>query len=95
MPPTRTGVSKAGAKQAREAMHIDGGGAFTGTSAADGVLGKAIASGHQEKTFGDPASNNRLVGSGGQAPRYRKKPSGVVTALLVLLLLAIIVSQFS
>lgn len=99
MPPIRSGVSKAGAKQAREAMHVSrgggGGGAFSGTSATDGVLGKAIASGHQEKVHGDPASKNRVVGYGGQAPRYRKKTSSFVTVLLVLLFLAVIIAEFS
>ena len=101
MPPTRTGVSKAGAKQAGEAIHARGGGgaggagAFSGTSATDSHLGKAIASGHQEKVYGDPASKNRVVGYGGRAPRHRKKSSSWVTVLLVLLFLAIIVSAFS
>ena len=51
MPPIPSGVSKAGAKQAGEAMHsvACGGGGFTGTSATDGVIGKAIASDHQKK----------------------------------------------
>ena len=68
LPPTRTGVSNAGAKQAGEAIHARGGGggggagAFSGTSATDSHLGKAIASGHQEKVYGDPASKNRVVG---------------------------------
>ena len=101
LPPTRTGVSNAGAKQAGEAIHARGGGggggagAFSGTSATDSHLGKAIASGHQEKVYGDPASKNRVVGYGGQAPRHRKKSSGLVTVLLVLLFLAIIVSALS
>ena len=99
MPPVRTGVSKAGAKQAREALHVRGSGgtagAFSGTSATDSHLGKAIAGGHQEKVYGDPASKNRVVGYGGRAPRHRKKSSGLVTVLLVLLFLAIIVSALS
>ena len=99
LPPTRTGVSKAGAKQAREALHVRGSGgtagAFSGTSATDSHLGKAIASGHQEKVYGDPASKNRVVGYGGQAPRHRKKRFSIVTVLLVLLFLAIIVSAFA
>ena len=99
MPPTRTGVSKAGAKQAREALHVRGSGgtagAFSGTSATDSHLGKAIAGGHQEKVYGDPASKNRVVGYGGRAPRHRRKKSSVVTVLLVLLFLAIIVSALS
>ena len=99
LPPTRTGVSKAGAKQAREALHVRGSGgtagAFSGTSATDSHLGKAIASGHQEKVYGDPASKNRVVGYGGQAPRHRKKRSSIVTVLIVLLFLAILVSEFS
>ena len=88
LPPTRTGVSNAGAKQAGEAIHARGGGgggtagAFSGTSATDSHLGKAIASGHQEKVYGDPASKNRVVGYGGQAPRHRKKSSGLVIVLL-------------
>ena len=99
MPPIRTGVSNAGAKQAREASHVykagGGGGAFTGTSAADGVLGKAIASGHQEKVYGDPASKNRVVGYGGHAPLHRKKKRNIVTVLIVLVLLVILVFQLS
>ena len=99
LPPTRTGVSKAGAKQAREALHVRGSGgtagAFSGTSATDSHLGKAIASGHQEKVYGDPASKNRVVGYGGQAPRHRKKRFSIVTVLIVLLFLAILVSEFS
>lgn len=96
MPPTRTGVSTTGAKQAREAMHIRGSHTpVTGTSRTDSHLGKAIASGHKEKVYGDPASKNRVVGYGGHAPKHRKKPSAFVTVLLVLLFLGIIVSQFS
>ena len=96
MPPTRTGVSKAGAKQARDTSHARGpGGGGSGTSAADSHLGKAIAGGHQEKVYGDPASKNRVVGYDGRAPRHRKKGSGLVTVLLGLLFLAIIVSAFS
>ena len=96
MPPIRSGVSKAGAKQARDASHARGpGGGGSGTSSADSHLGKAIASGHQEKVYGDPASKNRVVGYGGQTPRHHKKSSGLVTVLLVLLFLAIIVSAFS
>ena len=99
LPPTRTGVSNAGAKQAGEAIHARGGGGgggwCSGTSAADSHLGKAIAGGHQEKVYGDPASKNRVVGYGGRAPRHRRKKSSVVTVLLVLLFLAIIVSALS
>ncbi|MDE0700896.1 MAG: hypothetical protein F4Y27_07625 [Acidimicrobiaceae bacterium] len=98
MPPTRTGVSTTGAKQAREALHVRGpggtAGAFSGTSSTDSHLGKAIASGHQEKVYGDPASKNRVVGYGGHAPKYRKKSSGFVTVVLVLLFLGIILSEF-
>ena len=96
LPPTRTGVSNAGAKQAGEAIHARGpGGGGSGTSSADSHLGKAIAGGHQEKVYGDPASKNRVVGYGGRAPRHRRKKSSVVTVLLVLLFLAIIVSALS
>ncbi len=76
-------------------MHVRGPGAFSGTSAADSYLGKAVAGGHQEKVYGDPASKNRVVGYGGQAPRYRKKKLNIVTVLIVLLFLVILVSQLS
>ena len=95
MPPTRGGVSNAGARQAREAMHVSvgpgGGSAFSGGSSADNLLGKAIASGHQKKVYGDPASKNRVVGYGGRAPKVRQKPSGLVTIVLVWLLLGVVV----
>ncbi len=96
MPPIRSGASRSGARGAQGAVHAQGpgGGAF-GTSSADSHLGKAIASGHQEKVYGDPASKNRLVGYGGQAPRYRKKKLNIVTVLIILLFLVILVSQLS
>lgn len=91
MPPT-PGVSNAGTEQAREALHVRGqggtGGVFSATSRTDGLIGKAIASGHQEKVYGDPASKNRIVGHGGYAPKHQMKPSGFGTVLLVLLFLA-------
>ncbi len=90
MPPTRTGVSRAGAKQAREAMHVRGAGG--GTSSADSHLGKAIAGGHQEKVYGDPRSRNRVVGYGGRAPRHQAAPSGFLTAILVLLFMSLLTS---
>ena len=79
MPPTRTGVSRAGAKQARRASHVGGPGgatAFSGTSSADSHLGKAVASGHQEKVYGDPGSKNRVVGYGGKPRDTRKSCPG-------------------
>lgn len=92
LPPDRGGVSNVGAKQARQAMHVHSGGTdFTGTSRTDPYLGKAIASGHKQKVYGDPASKNRVVGYGGYPPKYKRKPSGAVTLILVLVLLAVLV----
>ena len=72
VPPTRAGASNAGAsnagaRQARESMHVSsggggGGGSFGGSSAADKHLGEAIARGHKEQNYGDPASPRRVVG---------------------------------
>ena len=94
MPPTRPGVSNTRAKRVREAMR-GGGGAYAGTRAADGALGNAIARGHQEKVYGDPASRHRVVGYGAQAPRHRRKRFSWATLLLVLLVFAFLVSEFA
>lgn len=94
LPPDRGGVSKVGAKQARQAMHIWGAGGVTnvtGTTHSDSYLGKAIASGHKKKVYGDPASKNQIVGYGGHPPKHRRKTSGLVTLILVLVFLAIVV----
>ena len=74
MPPIRSGVSNAGARRAREAMHVRGGGDFpvTGTSRTDSHLGKAIAGGHEEKVYGDPASKRRVSATAG-TPRGIEK----------------------
>ena len=85
MPPTSSGVSNAGAKQASGAMNIRGIGGFTKTGAdrSDNLLGKALADGHKVTVYGDPASKRRVVGYGGRTPEHRKKTSGFVTVLLV------------
>ena len=46
MPKGRSGVSNAGAKRARQAMHVSRTG-FTGTSRTDKFLGKELRDGHK------------------------------------------------
>ena len=45
MPKGRSGVSNAGAKRARQAMHVSR--TFSGTSATDKILGKELRDGHK------------------------------------------------
>ena len=89
--PRRPNPSKAAAKSVREASHVARSGtAFTGTSATDSVFGKELAAGHKQEVYGDPMSERPIVGYGGRAPKHRR-PSGVVTLLLVLALLIVVV----
>ena len=90
--PRRPNPSKAAARHVREASHVARSGtAFTGTSATDSVFGKELAAGHKQHVYGDPMSERPVVGYGGRAPKHRRKPSGLVTLLLVLALVIVVV----
>ena len=99
MPPTRGGVSNAGAKLARGAMHVRGGGFvggnFSGSSQSDSFLGEAIASGHREKVYGDPNAEIPVIGYGQQAPKHQKQTSRFTRVLLILVAFMIIAAFLS
>lgn len=99
MPPPRGGVSNAGAKLARGAMHVRGGGGdlggFSGSSQSDSFLGEAIASGHRQKVYGDPNAEIPVIGYGQQAPKHQRQTSRYTIALLILMAFVIIIAFLS
>lgn len=58
------------------------------------AIAQELREGQQVRLHGDPASERPVAGYGGRAPVHRKKPSRLVTAILVILTAVVILGFF-